>query len=157
MLENIQTSFIINKLVTLGKLAKTKDCFKDCLLREFPNAIQSIEEYRNLFFDYRFYLDNYEIKLNNITYGFEEEKNEKVFVYIKVDDIVIYHNRERNSCDGIFEGIETGWNHNSPIGLLNQIKIDSMIVKNAIKNIKKKSNRSTKWMDEQEKLNEIFK
>jgi hypothetical protein len=117
LLENIKTGFIENKLCKLGELARTKESFEDCLLREFPQEIKTIEEYHNTFFSYDFHLDNYEITLDNITYGFEEEKSDESFIYIKVKDIVIYHNRKKNSCHGLFEDIECGWNHNSPVGL----------------------------------------
>jgi len=157
MLENIRTGFIENKLCKLGELARIKEGFEDCLLREFPQATKTIEEYHNTFFSYDFHLDNYEITLDNITYGFEEEKSDKSFTYIKVKDIVVYHNRKKTSCHGLFEDIECGWNHNSPVGLLEQIRKDSVVFKKAIKNISKKTNKGIKWMKEQDELNELFK
>jgi hypothetical protein len=146
---------IIDELIKLGKLVKEKEEFKELLLQEFSCIRHCIKEYHYTYFNYDISLVNFEINIGNITYGFEEEKDSHVFVYIKVKDIVIYHNAKENSNSGLFEGVKSGWNHNSPEKLLEQISNDITIFRKAINNIEK--SRSTKWKKEQEKLNELFK
>lgn len=153
--KNENPNDVINELIKLGKLAKGKEDFKKLLLQEFPYVRYYTNVYHYTFLNYDINLYKYEIDFGNITYGFEEENDIHIFVYIKVDDIVIYHNAKENCNSGLFNGIKNGWNHNAPEKLLEQISNDVNIFRNAIYNIE--NNRSKKWTKEQDRLNEIFK
>ncbi|MBZ9693277.1 hypothetical protein [Clostridium sp. M14] len=155
MFKNINTGYIVNKLIKLSQIAD-KENFKEFLSRDFPNVVESHQVYESTYFHYKVKIVRYEIKIDKITYGFEESNGCSNFVYIKVGDIVIYHNRNDSSCDGLFENTKSGWNHNSPNNLLKQIKNDSNLLNQVIKNIKNKSNRTEKWAKEQEELNGLF-
>ena len=146
---------IISELTTLGKMINEKSNFKELLTIEFPYATYETLEYHYTLLNYNISRERFNINLGNISYGFEEESDRHIFVYIKVEDIVIYHNAKENCNSRLFENLKSGWNHNSPKKLLEQISNDIMIFRNAIDNINK--NKGNKWIDEQSRLDELFK
>jgi len=146
---------IISELTTLGKMIKEKSNFKELLTIEFPYATYETLEYHYNLLNYNISRKRFNINLGNISYGVEEEADRHIFVYIKVEDIVIYHNAKENCNSRLFENLKSGWNHNSPKKLLEQISNDIMIFRNAIDNINK--NKGNKWIDEQSRLDELFK
>lgn len=158
---DFKTGFIKYKLLQLGKLAYSRKDFKENikLFKGFDNVNIDKNSYINTCFGYERSNFVYEVKLGNIIYGFEADRYNdynKPFIYIMVKDIVIYHNRERTSCEGLFRGVKSGWNHRHPKKLLEQIKKDSKILKEAI-NYTNKNNKSKQWEKDQETLNGIFK
>jgi hypothetical protein len=160
MFENVKTGFVYNKLIKLGYYIQefNKGKYGDSISYIIPNIQESINTYRSYFSGTKEY-KQYVFCIGNIAYGVELDKN---FVFIKVEDIVIFHNRDDHTDSGHFEDVYRGWNHTAPKAMLNKIKEDSKIIDKYNKLIKEymKSHSTiekTKWMQEQEELNEIFK
>ena len=108
MFECIKSGFIENKLITLYNVITELEKEKyDKNIKEFiPNIKKTINSYNYPYLDYDEDRNNYEFIIDNITYGCEKRD----FVYIKINDIVIFHNRENRSCEGKIENVYTGWN-----------------------------------------------
>ncbi|EKS4345010.1 hypothetical protein QB607_003013 [Clostridium botulinum] len=121
-----------------------------------PNCKKNIVTYTRTFWDTSKDYNSYEFFINNITYGFEEKINKYPFVYIKVKDIVIFHNRFEFSCEGKYQGVGAGWRHKIPKEMFIQLKKDSEIINEYIKNINQYLKYRDKFIEEQKELMQIF-
>lgn len=159
MFEDFKAGNIGKRLLKLSRYSEEfkNEKYNKSIIEYLPNCIQSEGSYTYIFLNYDEKVISYEFTIDNITYGFEEPRGYESFIYIKVQDIVIYHNRNEHSCQGLFEGVKSGWNHNSPKEMLEVIKSHSVIIDDYIRNIKQYlKSGDNKHDQEQQRLKEIF-
>lgn len=157
MFEHIKSNFIVNKLQRLVVLADDINLYtKDKTIADFlPNCESSTYSYIYPWFDSTDEGSVFRFKINRITYIFEQ-RGLKSLIVIKVDDIIIFHNRSENSNEGIYEGLKAGWNHNYPPTMFKALKEDSKEIDEIINNINIFVSGKETHEQEKQKLIDIF-
>ncbi|HID0767987.1 TPA: hypothetical protein ACXDAZ_002516 [Clostridium botulinum] len=158
MFEEIKSRNIYKKLEKLSILSQKFNSidYKKHIEDLIPNCEKDVITYSYTYFDVSKDCNLYEFPINDITYGFEEKHTQYPFVYIKVKDIIIFHNRDRFCCKGKYQGVEAGWRHKVPKEMFEQLKKDSKVINEYIKNIKQYLKYKDILIEEQEKLKQIF-
>lgn len=157
MFENIKSNFIVNKLQRLAVLADDIDLYtKNKTIADFlPKCEIATYSYVYPWFDSTDEGNVFRFKINKITYIFEQ-RGLRSLIVIKVDDIIIFHNRSESSNEGIYEGLKAGWNHNYPPTMFKALKKDSKEIDEIINKINIFVSGKEKHEQEKQELVSIF-
>lgn len=152
MFENLKTGNMIKKLIKLVEYDEKLNNYNKSIEDFVPsNILTKVNSYGYLYGVCR---EEYVIKLNNIKYCFTNSHS----INIEVNDILI----AKGYIEYVYEYIKTEWNHKLPKEMLLQIKKDSKIIDEYIKDIKDymKNNKTTeelRYNKEQKELERIFR
>ena len=152
MFENIKTGFINRKLFKLSnKIRDIDENYNIKIEQLLPNITKKIKNIK--------YSNNtiitYNLVINQIKYSLicNSDYYKPDYINITIEDVTIAQ------CS-IIDG--TTWFHSIPKNMLNKIKEDNKVIDKYYKTITEymqfhNTIKKTKWIQEKEELNEIFK